>query len=76
MKNITLSVDEKVLAVVRRYAMEHDSSVNGLVRDFLDSIAQGESRAQKARLRIAELSRHSSARIGPVTWKREDLHER
>jgi hypothetical protein len=76
MKNITLSVDEKVLAVVRRYAMEHDSSVNGLVRDFLDSIAQGESRAQKARLRIAELSRHLSARIGPVTWKREDLHER
>jgi hypothetical protein len=32
MKNITLSVDEKVLAVVRRHAAEQNSSVNALVR--------------------------------------------
>jgi hypothetical protein len=69
MKNITLSVDERILAAVRRYAVEHDSSVNGLVRDYLSRIAHNESRAQKARLRIAKLSRHSSARIGPITWK-------
>ena len=36
MKNITLSVDEKVLAAVRRYAVEHESSVNGLVREYFD----------------------------------------
>jgi hypothetical protein len=76
MKNITLSIDEKLLSAVRRYAVDHDSSVNGLVRDFLSRIARSESRAQKARLRIAELSRNSSARIGPVTWKRDDLHDR
>jgi hypothetical protein len=76
MKNITLSVDEKVLAAVRRYAVEHDSSVNSLVREFLSRIAESAGRAQKARLRIAELSRRSSARIGEITWKREDLHDR
>jgi hypothetical protein len=76
MKNITLSVDEKVLAAVRQYALDHDSSINGLVRDFLSRIAQGEDRAKKARACIAELSRHSSARVGSVTWKRDDLHDR
>ena len=76
MKNITLSVDEKVLAVVRRYAAERDSSVNGLVREFLNQIAYGEDRARKARSRIAELSRRSRARIGAINWKRGELHDR
>ena len=48
MKNVTLSVDEKILAAVRRYAVERDSSVNALVRDFLAEIATREDRARKA----------------------------
>jgi hypothetical protein len=76
MKNITLSVDEKVLAAVRRYAAERDSSVNGLVREFLGRIADSSDRARNARLRIAELSSRSPARIGAVTWKRDELHDR
>ncbi len=76
MKNITLSVDAKVLTAVRRYAAEHDSSVNGLVRDFLNRIAGSEDRARNARSRIKELSRRSRARTGAITWKREELHDR
>jgi hypothetical protein len=76
MKNITLSVDEKVLAAVRRYAAEHDSSVNGLVREYLQRIAVSEDRARMARSRIRELSRRSPARIGAITWKRDELHDR
>jgi len=76
MKNITLSVDEKVLAAVRRYAAEHDSSVNGLVREYLKQIAISEDRARRARLRIGELSRRSRARIGAIAWKRDELHDR
>jgi hypothetical protein len=76
MKNITLSVDEKVLAAARRYAAVRDSSVNALVREFLEQIARADDRARKARSRIAELSRRSPARLGAVTWKRDDLHDR
>ena len=76
MKNITLSVDEKVIAAVRRYAAEHDSSLNGLVRDFLTRIAQGQDRARKARQRIRKLSNRSTARIGPKSWSRDDLYDR
>ena len=53
MKNATLSVDEGVLAVVRRYAAERDSSVNRLVREFLGGIATREDRAGRARQRGA-----------------------
>jgi hypothetical protein len=76
MKNITLSVDEKVLKAVRRYAAERDSSVNRLVREFLRSVSEREDRARNARLRIQELSRRSTARVGVKTWDREGLHDR
>jgi hypothetical protein len=76
MKNITLSVDEKVLAAVRRYAAERDSSVNGMVREYLEKIAVSEDRARQARLRIRELSKRSRARIGAMAWKRDELHDR
>lgn len=49
MKNITLSLDEKVLAVVRRYAAEQNSSVNSLVREYLTNLAVQEDRAGSAR---------------------------
>ena len=76
MKNITLSVDENVLAAVRRYAVEHNCSVNGLVREFLSGISEREDRARKARRRIRQLSNRSSARLREKSWRREDLHER
>jgi hypothetical protein len=76
MKNITLTVDEKVLATVRRYAAERNSSVNAMVREFLASIAEHEDRGARARARIRKLSRQSNARLGARTWGRDDLHER
>ncbi len=76
MKNITLSVDEDVLTAVRRYAVERDASVNGLVREFLTSIAQRHDRARKARTRLRQLSNRSRARLGRKSWTRDDLHER
>jgi predicted HicB family RNase H-like nuclease len=50
-KKITLSVDEKVLAVVRRYAAEQNSSINALVRAYLTNLAAHEDRADRARAR-------------------------
>ncbi len=76
MKNITLSVDEGILAAARRYALEKDQSVNGLVREFLTEIAHREDRARRARQRIRELSSESQARTGDRSWTRDELHER
>lgn len=75
-KNITLSVDEDVLAAARRYAFERNSTVNGLVREFLSEVASREDRARKARRRIRQLSNRSSARAGVRSWSRDELHGR
>lgn len=76
MRNITLSVDEEVLAAVRRYTAEHNSSVNALVREYLANLAGHQDRARRARARLLQLSKQSQARLGKKTWTREDLHER
>jgi hypothetical protein len=76
MKNITLSVDEKILATVRRRAAEQSSSVNALVRDYLSNLAAQDDRASRARARLRELSSQSKGRLGKKTWKRDDLHDR
>jgi hypothetical protein len=75
MKNITLSVDDGILLVVRRYAAERNTTVNGLVRDYLTRIAAQEDKAARARKRLVELSEKSEAEIGPITWRREDLYD-
>jgi hypothetical protein len=75
-KNITLSVDEKVLSAVRRIAAEQDRSVNALVRDYLTGLAERQDRACQARQRIRKLSEKSKARIGSASWGRDDLHAR
>lgn len=76
MKNITLSVDENTLAIVRRHAAESNSSVNALVRDYLTRIAAHEDRAKRARARLRQLSKQSRGQLGRKTWTREDLHGR
>jgi hypothetical protein len=76
MKNITLSVDEKVLAIVRRRAAEENSSVNALVRDYLTNLATQEDRANGARARLRELSARSPGRLGKKSWTRGKLHDR
>jgi hypothetical protein len=76
MKNITLSVDEDVLATVRRHAAERNSSVNALVRDYLTGLAAHQDRAKSARARLRKLSAQSQGRLGKKTWTRQDLHER
>jgi uncharacterized protein (UPF0297 family) len=76
MKNITLSVDETVLAAVRRHAAECNSTVNALVREYLTGLATYQDRAKHARARLRELSAQSQGRLGKRTWTREELHDR
>jgi hypothetical protein len=76
MKNITLSVDERVLAAVRQVAALSGTTVNAMVREYLTNLAEHEDRAAKARRRLRELSDASDARIGASDWRRDDLYER
>ena len=76
MKNITLAVDEGVLAAVRRYAAAHNTSINAIVRDHLARIAASEDRARTAIAELRAMSDRSTAELGPVTWTRSAIHDR
>ena len=76
MKNITLSVEDDVLATVRRLAAERNSTVNALVREYLTNLAAHDSRAKRARARLRQLSAQTNGRLGKKTWSRDDLHDR
>ena len=76
MKNVTLALDETTLRDARRIAAERSTSLNALIRDFLDRLTASESRARKARRRIGALCRQSRAVVGKRGWTRDDLHAR
>jgi hypothetical protein len=75
-KNITLAVDEAVLDKVRRIAVDRKTTVNGLVREYLERLALQQDRAANARKRLLELSGESTAEVGPINWTRDDLYDR
>ena len=75
MKNITLAIDEEVLRAARRYAANHDTTVNALVRDYLTRLVTFEEKAAKARAELVELAKKSEARMGSWKWNREDAYE-
>jgi hypothetical protein len=76
MKNITLAVEDAVLEQVKVIAAKRQTSVNGLVRDYLSQLARSEDRTERARRRLLELAAESKAEVGPVTWTRDDLYDR
>ena len=76
MKNVTLAIDETTLREARRIAAERSTTVNALVRDFLERLTARESHARTARQRIADLCRDSPAEVGERRWSRDELHER
>ena len=75
-KNLTLTVDEELLRAARKVALDRNTSVNSLVRDFLASLVQEADQRQAALARLDEIFRTTRVEIGRRTWKRQDLHER
>lgn len=76
MGNLTITIDEESLKRARMRALQEGTSVNALLRAFLESYAGVRREQQAAAGRIVALSRTSKSRRGGRTWTRDDLHER
>ena len=76
MKNVTLAVDEALLREARRIAADRSTTLNAMIREFLEDLARQESRAAKARHRIVDMCKKSQAEVGPRSWSRDEIHER
>jgi len=77
--NITLSLDEKLVKEVRKIAVERDTTLTGLVRDYLVKLASEDAASGRKRREREALERSFAQfriKVGKRNWKREDLHER
>ena len=74
--NLTIVVDDEVLRRARIRALEQGTSVNAVLRQFLESYAGAASEAE-ARDRLAALARRSpaSSGTGGRRWTRHELYE-
>lgn len=76
MSNITLSVPEETLREVRKVAAERETTVNALVRAYLEQIADHKARRARLKRELARFARGSKAVIGPIHGSRADVHDR
>lgn len=74
--NLTLTIDEAVLRVARKIAEERYTSLDQMVQDFLAGLHTSKVDGPALARRFRELARNSSARVGKITWTRDELHER
>jgi plasmid stability protein len=77
MANLTLSIDDDVLKRARIRALEEDTSVNAMVRDYLEGMV--EDRSQPSNMSdFVSWARSVHASSGPQgrTWTRDELYER
>jgi len=77
MANLTIAIDEQLLKKARMRALEDGTSVNALLRAYLERYA-GSADATEALARFVRLARQSAATSGPGgrTWTRDELHDR
>ena len=76
MANLTITVDDEVLKRARVRATEQGTSVNAVLRDYLEQYAGTRSAQEQALSNLLALSERSRSRRGRRTWSRDDLHER
>jgi hypothetical protein len=82
-KNLTLTIDGNLLREARKIALDRNTSVNALVRHYLAELVEEKNkqteleRKRKASAEaLKEFLRTSRVNLGPITWTRDELHER
>ncbi len=77
MTNLTLSIDDDLLKRARIRALELDTSVNSLVRDYLNEFAKKPmQRSQMKEFLDWTKSVHGGSGPEGRTWTRDELYER
>ena len=76
---VTLTLDDDLVKKVRKIAAERDTTLTGMVREYLEKTAAIEASSGRKRRERAALERSFETigvHIGKRTWTRADLHVR
>lgn len=75
MANLTLTIDDDVLRSARIRALEQGTSVNAVVRQFLEAFA-GEAVRRQAVDAFVQRARGVAGGSGGRRWTRDEVHDR
>lgn len=75
-KNLTLALDDELLLAARKVALDRDTSVNQLVREYLETLVDDAKQRQAALHTLTELFQTAMTTVGPVTWTRDEIYDR
>lgn len=77
MANLTIAIDDELLRRARIRALEHGTSVNALLRTYLEAFAAPPGQPSVADALRSIAGRHpAGSGPGGRRWTREELHER
>ena len=72
--NVTLSIDERLVAEARRLAANRGTTLNNLIRDYLVTLTRAED-MQTVVSQLEDLWASGDYR-SDADWTRDELHER
>lgn len=75
-KNITLSMPEDLLRRARVLAAERDTSVSGLVAELLQQLVGTTEDYDTMWASEEQVMVDGVFEVGPLTWSRDELHDR
>ncbi len=76
MANLTITVDEDVLQRARIRALQQGTSVNALLREYLETYTGRRDAQRRAITELLAIAERATSRRGERRWTRDELHER
>lgn len=75
MPNLTISIPDHLLEKARKYAAQRGTSLNNLLREYLEElVGLNKEQLKKVLNDLLELSDRHTGKL--EKWKREDLYDR
>jgi len=77
--NIVLSLPKDLVKRVRKIAVDRDTTLTSLVREYLSELIRQDAATGRERRKQEALERSFEQfqfRVGNKSWKRDDFHER
>jgi len=75
MPNLTISIPDHLLEKARKYAAQRGTSLNNLLREYLEElVGLNKEQLKKVLNDLLELSDRHTGKV--ERWKREDLYDR
>lgn len=77
--NVTLSLDADLVKKLRRIAVDRDTTLTGMIRQYLEQVAAGDlahGRRRREREALEQSFEKLQFKIGKRNWTRAGLHAR